>query len=381
MARLPVDGEANWGQVLNEYLLVSHKADGAQRSQSASINVKDFGATGDGQTNDAPAIQAAIAALSASGGTVIFPVGIYRTLATIVVDKPHVIFQGEGSHSYSNEALATQIRYEGSAAVAVQIELQSQGFGMEHMGISLPNNASVTALLAKTGYGFLRDVKLFARDLAGNAPRTYGIGLQLGPNAAFWKVYGCKILSLNIGIEAQGDNSNLVISDSNIESNDIGIRLGTSGSVARATITNCSIEYNFTGGIDILRALAVNLDNNYVEVGDVITSPNGQGNVHKPSYYVQVGNNDQGYVPRNITVRNNYITGNDSPDTGGIIRLRLVDKFILDNTYFNSSPGVIINNAPSGTQNIQVSNLTFVHSPGHTLTTSNNGINGTSVVT
>src|SRR5207253_1504639 len=100
------------------------------------------------------------------------------------------------------------------------------------------------------------------------------------------------------------------------------------------------LEYNFIGGIDIMRAMAVNLDNNYVEVGDL--KPSGE---HKPSFYVQVGDNPDGYIPRNITVRNNYVTGNDSKDPGGIIRLLRVDKFILDNTYFNSCPGVIINNA------------------------------------
>ena len=43
-----------------------------------SVSVKDFGALGDGVTDDTAAIQAAIDAQATSGGTVFFPVGIYR---------------------------------------------------------------------------------------------------------------------------------------------------------------------------------------------------------------------------------------------------------------------------------------------------------------
>jgi hypothetical protein len=49
----------------------------------AVANVKDFGATGDGTTNDTVAIQAAIDSLSATGGTVFFPTGEYRIARNI----------------------------------------------------------------------------------------------------------------------------------------------------------------------------------------------------------------------------------------------------------------------------------------------------------
>jgi hypothetical protein len=53
------------------------------------INVKDpaYGATGDGSTNDTAAIQAAIDALPANGGTVFFPAGEYVTTAALTVDS------------------------------------------------------------------------------------------------------------------------------------------------------------------------------------------------------------------------------------------------------------------------------------------------------
>jgi hypothetical protein len=51
--------------------------------EGAVVNVKDFGATGDGTTNDTVAIQAAIDSLSATGGTVFFPTGEYRIARNI----------------------------------------------------------------------------------------------------------------------------------------------------------------------------------------------------------------------------------------------------------------------------------------------------------
>jgi len=84
---------------------VSMSAVGAMLQEGSWIDVKRFGATGDGRTDDTNAIQEAIdEAQTAGGATVFFPPGIYRcelTLATISQYKnaPYASLQGSGTNA------------------------------------------------------------------------------------------------------------------------------------------------------------------------------------------------------------------------------------------------------------------------------------------
>jgi hypothetical protein len=65
------------------------------------ISVKDFGAVGDGVTDDTVAIQAAINAIATfdvGGGIVFFPIGVYKTTSTIQINYP-VTLQGSDGGS------------------------------------------------------------------------------------------------------------------------------------------------------------------------------------------------------------------------------------------------------------------------------------------
>jgi hypothetical protein len=64
-----------------------------------TVSVKDFGATGDGTTDDAPAIQAAIESLAATGGTVYVPAGDYRLGSSVVIDQNNITLTGQGAAS------------------------------------------------------------------------------------------------------------------------------------------------------------------------------------------------------------------------------------------------------------------------------------------
>lgn len=67
---------------------------------NGTLNVKDFGAVGDGLADDTAAIQAAIdAAENAGGGTVYLPPGMYKTTSTIRIDSHYINLKGIGNKS------------------------------------------------------------------------------------------------------------------------------------------------------------------------------------------------------------------------------------------------------------------------------------------
>jgi hypothetical protein len=90
MARLPDQGGdvGNWGILLNDFLSVSHLADGSLRGVINVVNVKDFGAVGDGTTDDTAAIQQALDSV-AHRGTVFIPQPTvsYKTTESLRIEK------------------------------------------------------------------------------------------------------------------------------------------------------------------------------------------------------------------------------------------------------------------------------------------------------
>ena len=64
----------------------------ASSGQTLMLNVKDYGATGNGTNDDAAAIQATINLLPATGGTVYLPAGNYKLTASLTV--PATILTG-----------------------------------------------------------------------------------------------------------------------------------------------------------------------------------------------------------------------------------------------------------------------------------------------
>lgn len=110
MPRLPVPGadDDNWGAILNEYLLVSHELDGRQRHV---VNVRDFGAKGDGVTDDWSAFQSALDSMNVSpplidmrgGSLLLVPAGNYYLSKTLKITREVQVLgitghQGKGGY-------------------------------------------------------------------------------------------------------------------------------------------------------------------------------------------------------------------------------------------------------------------------------------------
>ena len=78
-----------------------------------SLHVRDFGAAGNGTTNDAPAIQAAINALKATGGGILeFGAKTYRIAGPVLIDGVTVTLQGVGFTEGPNESNGTWFKID-----------------------------------------------------------------------------------------------------------------------------------------------------------------------------------------------------------------------------------------------------------------------------
>lgn len=106
MSRRRVISRIGAGAILSGFAVACLRSQAsADPAGPRSINVTEFGADPSGRRDSSAAIQRAIDALSASGGTVYLPMGTYRierTLRWVNDDdarKPGILFRGDGVHS------------------------------------------------------------------------------------------------------------------------------------------------------------------------------------------------------------------------------------------------------------------------------------------
>lgn len=97
------------------------------------VSVSDFGAVGDGVTNDYAAIQAAHDSLSADGGEIYFPSGLYSIATKLRITKRNVRFIGE--NSYNTYILPT--------AAVVDAPIHVMGFTFELANFTVYSPAGV----------------------------------------------------------------------------------------------------------------------------------------------------------------------------------------------------------------------------------------------
>lgn len=109
---------------------------------AANVNVRDFGATGNGSTDDTAAIQNAIAAAKATGQGVLFPAGTYLHASRIVANGVALIGVGAASVLVANNPSSSSVILQG-----VSPSLQNMIVNSEPAGgggfTSDPNRATV----------------------------------------------------------------------------------------------------------------------------------------------------------------------------------------------------------------------------------------------
>ncbi len=279
--RLPIPGQddGTWGDILNDFLSVEHNADGTLKASGSLVtkidagilaavatsgsyhdltdkpayapirmmDVKLFGARGDGVSDDTSAINAAIAAAS-TGGTVFFPNGTYVISGSLIINTDNIRLLGVGYGSLIKAAPAfpatgiPMIWVKGSGGSnyrygPVVEQLYIDGGGVAGvMGIQLDStyHAQIQHCWIRycTGIGLYLNGTSNAYGAYTNVTSTQitdgGSGKGITTNNHEHCIFtGCVFAWYNLpgGIGAQSNSSNMVFQACKFDVNDISLDL------------------------------------------------------------------------------------------------------------------------------------------------------------
>lgn len=147
-----------------------------------TTSVKNYGAVGDGTTDDTAAVQAAIDSLGTSGGTVTIPNGCSLYIASNLTIKANVSLKGpfslvgvNGDNVNYPLALISAIKLNSSATITLKSGAGVDGIFIYKNGLTFPqNNASSFAGTAFTADG--NDVFVLNSMILGFAKAFYSSG-------------------------------------------------------------------------------------------------------------------------------------------------------------------------------------------------------------
>ncbi len=210
------------------------------------VSVMDYGAKGDGITDDSAAIAAAVASFSAAGGTLFFPGGrSYRMESVVTLNKP-IFVRGGG---YSNTAL-TRIT-----------SASSQFF-----------NVTAPGCVA-------RDLRMVGIGAAGSTSGQYAI--TIASSATGFLGEGLTISGVACGVIASGTGFTLRDITASDYKSSVGVGICVDSGVASdaGTITNCTTKCS--DGSEPLAGLQV-LSGRELSVIDLRTLDCGKGAIIAP---------------------------------------------------------------------------------------------------
>lgn len=160
---------------------------GEKLKRSVFVTDEPYGAVGDGIADDTAAIQAAIDAVEATGGTVIFPRGRYKVMSKLTVSSRHgVNLIGEMNGAYYSPAIDWPCIIVGAAMDYIieyrAIDVGRSEFGGGHIdGLGFvdptgtsgtPGTRSITAALHLRDFGGSLVENCYFHYLKGSAIRT-----------------------------------------------------------------------------------------------------------------------------------------------------------------------------------------------------------------
>jgi len=288
-----------------------------------SVSVKDFGAVGDGSTDDTAAFLAAIASLNSTQRTIYMPPGIYKITSPLVFSIETTL--------YGTNPVGTYINYYGSGSAITTTATGSpnlahvylSGFGLNNLGTGTTgiNFANVQdSIISNVTISGFTLYGIYAENSYGNlfehinSSNTYGI--YLGHEANNITLLQCTFLvNTDAGVFVGGGRANNIIG-CDFESNPYGVQIsGAAGSIGTKSLTiqGCYFEANTLYEILIQK--------------------------HTPT----------AGIPNSIVIQNNYFCGisGKAPTAIGVVDVSTLD--VLDNNFDNQGVAYTNSLTVSGT--------------------------------
>lgn len=188
---IPTNGETNWLNSTSLYLrdlatAVNSATSGGGTVVTPVFNVKTYGATGNGVTDDTVAVNLALAAANVSGGAVYFPAGTYIITSTLAATTQNVRFTGDGVTSI--------VKQSGSFSTTALIKfLNAPNWSIQNLRLDGAANTGTGPLVLADGsnYGLfvgaeLSNAKSYGADFTGGTTPSIhiaSVNTQLVSNA------------------------------------------------------------------------------------------------------------------------------------------------------------------------------------------------------
>lgn len=270
------------------------------------VNVKDFGAVGNGIANDTTAIQDAIN----TGKSIVFPEGVYK-VTSLTQSTNYQQFEGLGSvkidrisgsnpllFSTGRGAVFNNIRFDGSTGGSGNCVV-AEGDAVVFSNCSVWTNTGHALWAKGGGVKITGSIEVYYSADATQAAIAFG---KLGTQTLYSQIVNVNTTTSNVGFKSY-DGNNIGIVNCQFKTVDL-----TEGS---ATITNCRIA----GDYIVHRSL--NKISNTTIAGDV-TLGNGINAISGIGFASTVSCQSGTTVTINPNVRESSIHLNQTPPVGGV---------------------------------------------------------------
>ena len=253
-----------------------------------TVSVKDFGAIGDGTTDDTVAIQAALD----SGLSLYIPEGTYICSSALTSSNKNVVMFGESSFS-------SLIKFTGAtngldfSFVVASITNIPQTLDLKNIGITTTNSGGLTGINLSWSPWQPQPYMSCVLDNVRVTGTAWTTGLSI-VNCFQSNITNCDFIKVN----GLGTTGTAIIIDSCISSELIGVQvegwglgvqiLGTTAQCEGIIFSNCTI-YNNIVGMEINHAIFVNVSDTHILGSSkcfLVNGPLSQSNFANNTFYI-----------------------------------------------------------------------------------------------